>query len=906
MWPFSRRSGRKAEGSSPAGGPRRRTEPTGTGVFRPPAPGWSTLPSMPTALPTVDLTLNRSFDRELAAFQETRLTAAPLGHAVSHDAPAGLVRGLAVQRTTDGGVPLPRACQGPDLIFVAPPAGEGPAAGDASAPPCALPSRRAARRAEPASPGPPAAPGRGIQPRPAGVPAPAHSLQRSVSPPGPQARFVSAAEAPLRPRPSPRSPAPRPPTAPAPDAPRDRAPAAAPPAPRAPHAQPGPGGVRRRRLGAPLAERPPMVERVPSAAESAAIPGLAPGPAPGSLPAPTAAPTPAEAAPTGTGSGPAGVLARRAGKRRPAPAEGLLDPPFGTSTPSAPTLAAVSPPGSGGPTMAPPAVSDPATTRSAGAWPVVQRATASPGGAGAAAAPSGSAPVPAAASPGTPARRQPPDGSTRAGRSMQPAPDRVSGTAPLVANRAVTGDLPTPAPAVPTPAAAPSGMPLPLAVPPPDVRAPVATAPSWPGGEPQARPDRPVPKAPMATGAPAAVQRSATASGHGGATPAIGGSAPATGGSAPAAAATVGRVPPRTQVPPGAPSAPVPATAPFPIGLGPADLPLTTGPAVPRVPEAGRPATAGAANLAPGPASPPTGPVPRLASSSALSAKRGRHDAAPAPAVAHPPTGGPGGPAARARSRPDPMVQRAASSPRPPSSTHPLAVRPLVGGGDLRRAQLPGPRPPLGPAPAPDVPTAQRSAAPRPAHVLGPRLAAASDGPMAVAPGGWAPLAATSGVAAGPRPAGLAVSAASGLALPSPAPTAAPDLPLARSLAAPGPSGAGNGPLPAGTPTMQPLKLAVPRRPPALPVQHHTHPPSSPTPPPRRPARRQPAAALNPATPVPSGPRSVQRSAGSAAGEAAASAAPDVDSLVDMVLRRVRDQLRLDRERRGAIADRKP
>src|SRR5438477_9018006 len=80
MWPFSRKSRR--EGAT--------TNDGATGdVFR--APEWSSVVPLSLTVPAMDVTIGRSFRDGLTAFQDARVTAEPLGHAVLPDAPAGRV-----------------------------------------------------------------------------------------------------------------------------------------------------------------------------------------------------------------------------------------------------------------------------------------------------------------------------------------------------------------------------------------------------------------------------------------------------------------------------------------------------------------------------------------------------------------------------------------------------------------------------------------------------------------------------------------------------------------------------------------------------------------------------------------------------------------------------------------------
>src|SRR5688572_24563848 len=83
MWPFRRRS--EPPASTPAESPA------------PPEPRreWAGLAPLDSSLPPHPLTIERhSFEGELAALAEPDLRLAPLRHAVSEDAPAGVIEDL--------------------------------------------------------------------------------------------------------------------------------------------------------------------------------------------------------------------------------------------------------------------------------------------------------------------------------------------------------------------------------------------------------------------------------------------------------------------------------------------------------------------------------------------------------------------------------------------------------------------------------------------------------------------------------------------------------------------------------------------------------------------------------------------------------------------------------------------
>ncbi|MGI8683976.1 MAG: hypothetical protein ACR2MO_02550 [Acidimicrobiales bacterium] len=123
------------------------------------------------------------------------------------------------------------------------------------------------------------------------------------------------------------------------------------------------------------------------------------------------------------------------------------------------------------------------------------------------------------------------------------------------------------------------------------------------------------------------------------------------------------------------------------------------------------------------------------------------------------------------------------------------------------------------------------------------------------------------------------------LARPAPAPSAAPATQVAPTVSASRPAGGGGG----------------------VPAQRQVGPTSAGSPPqaavPHRPATARPDASPRPPTaPV---QRTVTASRAQTTGAPTGMSGTDVDALVEKVLRKVRDQLRVDRERRGSIADRR-
>src|SRR3954453_9834967 len=96
MWPFSRR--RRPEGATKSDG-------APDEVFRGRPPEWSSVAPMPVAARRMDVTIERAFRDGLTAFQDSRVTAEPLGHAVLPEAPAGRVEARAL----------------PPLVYVDPP-----------------------------------------------------------------------------------------------------------------------------------------------------------------------------------------------------------------------------------------------------------------------------------------------------------------------------------------------------------------------------------------------------------------------------------------------------------------------------------------------------------------------------------------------------------------------------------------------------------------------------------------------------------------------------------------------------------------------------------------------------------------------------------------------------------------
>src|SRR3954447_26242196 len=82
MWPFSRRRHRDGAATSDGGSGE---------MFRAQHHEWSSVAPMPMTAPAMDVTIERSFRNGLSTYQDARVTAEPLGHAVLPAAPAGRV-----------------------------------------------------------------------------------------------------------------------------------------------------------------------------------------------------------------------------------------------------------------------------------------------------------------------------------------------------------------------------------------------------------------------------------------------------------------------------------------------------------------------------------------------------------------------------------------------------------------------------------------------------------------------------------------------------------------------------------------------------------------------------------------------------------------------------------------------
>ena len=998
MWPFSRRARPRTNEAPPerAGAAEGRGE-----VFRPPGPGWSSLAAMPTALPTVHLTVNRSFDRELAAYRETRLTAGPLGHVVSADAPSGVVSGLAVagRRPADHRAV---AVEGPDLVYVSPPAAASAAEGaDAGPVAPAIPSQRVVARSHPA--GSP----RTVRPAPAAprLATAAGAPLRARSGPGPTPVRTSA---PATPRPS--TPAPKPS--------RERSPRlqrSQPPPPAAPVATPAgsSGVVRRRRLGAPLPAKPPMTQRLP--ADSGALPPSWESGSTGDavhadvgtttdvprelpLPRPGGIRRPVQRQP----DAPATPAAPSVARSRGAPAS--PDSPLSPAVPP-PAASAAEAPSTGSPDRPPTSSSRPPVQRVGGGVPEV-------------AAPAIGAARPApevgATSPNVPSGSRSPTGfPPRA--DVAPTGDTVDragaeGGAPLVGERIVPsqGTSVSRLPEAGSPAA--EALPLHLAPPPAASGAdqPVVAqrSPSPLLGARASHPPRP-PEGAAANVPTHSASLASTSTGPRAGEPPVSGSAPApslpgeragdvpaqrsskTGPSA--TAAPVGELPVRR-------STSVPAT-PGPGGQD--DRPPVQRSA--SVPMPSSPATrgrepSGPAPLAPAPPPGSPAPVPILDRTAPLIAGGGpvdaRHSGVAAPDPSPAPTTrdsapapvGPGLPISVVPPGPGaaPSLQRDAG----PAPVHPALAasdaRPAVPGGDGEPERVPSSpgQPALvlarvagGDAVAPGRHAPFRTARPASADwslrpLVGGRAASGPGAPFDVARAA-PPLAGSGATPSTPASRAIAARAADGsigaasavaaqrvtqpgppigvglVVPPSPGPTTSaglsspPGWPDLAAGVAPGTQRAAMVPTPVGSvlglPRVPALHLARPTpsgpasgadlhstpaptrssgRPGSegaaqrgsAPVQRAASQPSPPARPgtaPAAPAAR-PSVPRPPARPVSSTVQRTVTAARKGPEDAGGTASQvDLDVLVDKVLRRVRDQLRVDRERRGTIADRK-
>ena len=131
MWPWTRRARRTAGDAGPvqveahrAAAPARARRPVFSAEA--PPPGWALVPPMAPLTAPMSLTAGpRSFRNQLVAPRESRITAEPLGHVVSPEAPTGRVEGLAVlqpvvaQRAADPAAAV--ISERPDLTYATPP-----------------------------------------------------------------------------------------------------------------------------------------------------------------------------------------------------------------------------------------------------------------------------------------------------------------------------------------------------------------------------------------------------------------------------------------------------------------------------------------------------------------------------------------------------------------------------------------------------------------------------------------------------------------------------------------------------------------------------------------------------------------------------------------------------------------
>ena len=180
------------------------------------APGWTTLPPPAPLLAPMPYVFSHHFEDDLVAWQAPELALAPLGHAISTTAPAGVVEAIAVLSPEPLGETAAGAGTPDPALPLVMPVDEPPAAG----PPDLAPYRSARSTSPPSSPPPgttdtrpsSSAPAQPLPPRPTSAPRP--------SPPaGPAAGRTSAAPGPtmdLPPAPASSTPAPAPAPAPAP------------------------------------------------------------------------------------------------------------------------------------------------------------------------------------------------------------------------------------------------------------------------------------------------------------------------------------------------------------------------------------------------------------------------------------------------------------------------------------------------------------------------------------------------------------------------------------------------------------------------------------------------------------------------------------------------------------------
>lgn len=886
MWPFSRRSRRGGDDPTADAHPGIRPSQHADGRARPVfgasgPPSWPSLPPMAPSLPPVVLTLNRFFQGELASFEDTRLTAEPLGHIVSPKGPAGHVEGLAVLRLVTaqrGG-----GGRGPELVYAIPPT-PSDEAWPAPLPPATsqAPGRRSITPDLP----------RSVMTSAAGTSLSGHAAPATTSPPRlTQPRPLAARAGRPTERGSTRSRV-------------SEGPAAQPPDGAAAASEHAPLPARRRSLGAPLSSRPPTAQRL-------AASGVGPR---ASAPAPPGATSSVPAPPRRGGVRRLGPAAQR----QPHPPGGVAPPPA-SAPPAAPTPAA--PPTASRLAAASSQVEPPATQRAEGqpVAPSPRRQTA----AGDSVSPLGA--TGGATSMNLPLAGEGPSWETQGGGATTPPDEHPSAPTPLVLRSAIPPTMGQTTPVAPATSSRPttpsSAVPPPVApltadrVPIPPPTGPVGADPLRAVGEPPSTPD-----APSTAPARAPVQRSTL---------------------------------------PGK----VPTVKSKETDLTAASQPRTASPTGPPRPAGKHEATSSSRSAAAAPFAPPVPPAappsasPQTGHAPSLSPPAVESQSTPTQREAAPLVGGhEPPPTASHRGSPEPvaahtvMAQRASA---PPSERHsaraipdglPLVVRPAPGDLPDSASSDPSERPspagswdrgksvarptepfrasrPLVGSRLPGGPSAGLSA--RPTVGVTPVAAAAGGGSNA---GSAATIAQRTLVArsatpvdspdlARPAPPGSTggklepTDAIAAATIPSavPAPFNAPQLPLARP-AAPAPS----------SPSPEAFSMTTP--PSARAGHQHA------APPPRLPAVRpgsaisrsvsepgsvtaRPSAlkATRSAVPVAApAPRSVQRTA-TTQRQPDSSAAPgvDVDALADQVLRRVRDQLRLDRERRGTIADRK-
>lgn len=861
MWPFSRRSRRGGDDRGADGPPTPQEAAQQPGRARSVfgasgPPSWSILPPMSPSLPPLALTLNRFFQGDLASFEDTRLTAVPLGHVVSPEGPAGHVEGLAVLRL----VTAQRAGggEGPELVYATPPAPPDeawpvPLAGIATQ----TPQRRSIASSPP----------RSVMTSAAGNSLSGHARRANTPPRATPSRRPGGAAA---------------------------LPQSAPP------------GVRRRGLGAPLPSRPPTAQRL-------AAPGIDPqASAPGPPGATSSVPKPPR---------PGGIRRRgptvRAQPRQP----GAAATPTAAAPPAAPARADRQSPSRMAEASSP---AEPPAVQRAEDRTVGPSAHSRPAPAGEPASPIG--PSGGMASVNLPVAGEGPSSESHGGGAPTPPEKPPSMATPLampLATPPATGPTepvarttswkpPAPSSVVAPPVARLTGDRTPKAV----LTGPVTGDPSRAVSERRSRPG--APPTPPAR----AAQRSTRP-----------GSAPTVKHTEPGVAAAYS---PDTASPTDTARAAVKqeATSPSPslaaTPPAPPVSPKAPDPAAPPVaaphsgdghfpsPSAGprrsTPTQRQAAPLVGGPAPPPTvqrgspTPVTHDATAEPVPAPSGeRHsvDSVPhgLPLALPPPTGVPPDSTSSALSEPPSSAVRGLGATTVARRSEPYGVpRPLVGSRPM--VSPPG-RPSAGPrvgAPqvaaaaggrhaGPPADVAQRALVTPPVNPAGSRDLARL-APSRLEGGIFEP----SGVlaAATVPPAVPAPSERPQLLLARPAaPAQSPPSPEVFSMTNPAPGRAGH---------------QHPARPPRLPAvkpvpvaSRSVSEPRSVTAPP---SALKPTPSSMPST-LPA-PRAVQRTVTSQRQpDSSTGAGVDLDALADQVFRRVRDQLRLDRERRGAIADRK-